>query len=421
MNDYKRDLYKIIDKSLENTNIRKFLKGEPVEGVIEALDKTFMLVKVDGVFDVIVPANEMDKVNPYEVGDKVNIFIMKQEDEYGVILGSQKRTTPHYRWKLLEQALKNGTIMTVEVVEVNNGGVLVTIDNVMGFIPTSQLDPNRLYKILGHDSEGKELISAHEITRKLGKLIGAKIKVRVSEIDPNNSRVIFSERMALDNSLVHAKAQALKTFKVGDILEGVVTAVTNYGIFVNAQGLDGLVHVSEISWDKVEDPSQFAKVGDKVKVKVIDMDEKGKRVAFSIKQLTKDPWQDVAVGYRIGSQVEGVITDIEDYGLIVKLGEGVTGLVHRSEVSDSFIGDLKDHFKLGQTVKAVILTISPSERKMGLSIKRLKQPKRINKTAQKVSKFRKRFNVSALDIQKALQEAQENSKKQDDSDDSNVG
>lgn len=408
MND-SDNLYKLIDKYLENTKIRDFSKGEMVEGVIEKLSSSFMLVKVDDVFDVIVPASEMLNNVEQKVGDKVRIFILKTEDDYGVITASQIRTTPSQRWILLEEALKTGEIVTVEVIEANNGGVLVTIDGVMGFIPTSQLDPNRLYKISGDSEFSKDFIVSSEITKKLVELIGTKIKVRVTEIDKEKGRVIFSEKFVMSDFSPLPKNEILKKVKVGDVLEGVVTAVTDYGIFVNAQGLDGLVHVSEISWDKVENPLNYAKVGDKLKVVVIDIAEGGKRIAYSIKQLTNDPWHTFVSDYKIGSKVKGVITDIEDYGLIVKIDSGITGLIHRSEISDDFIGDLTDLFQKGQEVEAIILTISPSERRMGLSIKRLNpissdKSKRINKLKKAQEKIRK-IAKHKMDLEGVLKKA----------------
>lgn len=389
-------LYKLIDKSLESTRIRDFAKGEMVEGIIQKLTDSFMLVKVDEVFDVIVPANEMANDVEQKVGDKVRVFILKPEDEFGVITGSQIRTTPSHRWDLLEEALKTGEIVTVQVIEANNGGVLVTIDGVMGFIPTSQLDPNRLYKYSSTDNS-KDYIVSSEITKRLADLVGTKIKVKVTEINRDKGRVIFSERLVVNDIYPQNKEEILKKVNIGDILEGVVTAVTDYGIFVNAQGLDGLVHVSEISWDKVENPLNYAKVGDNIKVMLIDIADGGKRIAYSIKQLTKDPWQDVITEYKVGSVVKGIITDIEDYGLIVKLGSGITGLVHRSEITDEVVGDLKDLFKKDQEIEAVVLTISPSERRMGLSIKRLKS---IGKTKKLKPKTKKKINRKIRNIAK---------------------
>ena len=370
MSTDRSNLYKLIDRCIRDLNVRDFSKGEMVEGVIVKMSDSFIIVKVDNTFDVIVPASEIAGDQALKVGEKTRVFMMK-EDEFGNLIASQKRTTPSQRWELLEKALETGETVVVEVVEANNGGVLVTIDGVMGFIPTSQLDPNRLYKVEGVTDSPKEVLSTSDIMKRLSELIGARIKVKVVEIDKAKSRIIFSEKMALNDSSREAKEWALSTFKVGDVLDGVVTAITNYGIFVNAQGLDGLVHVSEISWDKVENPLDYAKVGDAIKVKLIDLGENGSRVAYSIKQLTPDPWQEASADLKVGARVKGIVSEIEDYGLILRLKTGVTGLVHRSEVSEEHVGDLRDLFKVGQELEAVILTISPSERKMGLSLKRL--------------------------------------------------
>ena len=369
MNESKNNLYKLLDKSLDKAKFSKYKKGDVAEGVVEKIEKSFMVVKIDGVYDAIVPSSELIKDGAKEIkaGDPIKVFVMKPEDDFGVMTVSQKRTTTSQRWDMLEEAYKNDEIITVDVVEANNGGVIVNIDGVSGFIPTSQLDPNKVYKLEGVE-KGE---SSKDLSRKLTDLVGNKIKVKIMEVDKEKNKVIFSEKLLLSEQPSELRMQTMQNIKIGDEMEATVTAVTAYGVFVNAQGLDGLVHVSEISWDKVESPADYAKVGDKVHVKLIDMSEDGKRVAYSMKQLSGDPWTEVSEDFKVGAKVKGTITEIEDYGLIIKIGEGITGLIHKSELSNEIIGDPKDHFKIGDEVEAIIMTISPSERKMGLSIKKL--------------------------------------------------
>ncbi len=400
------NLYKIIDQKLSGTHIKSYQKGSVAEGRVLKITPSYMIVKIDGIFDAIVPRSEMDNdQKSLKEGDEVRVFIVKQEDEYGSMIASQKRTTTAQRWELLEEAYKADDTVVVNVIEANSGGLIVGIDGVLGFIPTSLLDPNRVYKLDVDKSAPRDEVQ-RDVTRRLAELVGTKIKVKIMEIDREKSKIIFSEKLALADQSVEQRRQIMSNVKVGDVLEGTVTAITNYGIFVNANGLDGLVHVSEISWDKVENPADYAVVGDKVKVKLIDISDDGRRVAYSMKQLTEDPWLERSSELKVGNKVKGVITEVEDYGLIVKIGEGITGLVHKSEFLDPKIGDPRDYYKVGDEIEAVILTISPNERKIGLSIKRLQEPKpKYKKSSMKDKKPKVRKPGVSLDITGVLAKA----------------
>jgi ribosomal protein S1 len=399
--DKTNNLYKVLDKSIDKIKFSSYQKGDIAEGVVDKISPSLMVVKIDSVFDAIVPASEIDKevASRLKKGDKVKIFIVKPEDEYGAMIASQKRTTASQRWDLLEQAQKNDENVTVDVIEANNGGVIVRIDGVIGFIPTSQLDPNRVYKLDLAIDEG-QLESNKDISRKLADLVGNKLKVKIMEVDKDKNKVIFSEKLLLTDQPSELRQQTIKNIKVGDTLDSVVTAVTPYGIFVNAQGLDGLIHVSEISWDKVENPGDYAKVGDSLKVKLINLGDDGRKVAYSLKQLSDDPWSEISEDLKVGSVVEGTVTDVEEYGLIVKVGEGVTGLIHKTEFEDANASKNPiDVYKVGDKIKAVIMTISPSDRKMGLSIKKLTSRK--SKSSSSKSKPKKK-TPGSLDVAGAL-------------------
>lgn len=416
MDEQKNKLYKLLDQSLNKSTFNSYKKGDVAEGVVEKIEPGFMVVKIDGVYDAVVPSSELVKDGSQQVktGDKIKVFVMKPEDDFGVMTVSQKRTTTSQRWDLLEEAYKNDETVTVEVSESNNGGVIVNIDGVIGFIPTSQLDPNKVYKLESGDTSAPKDEAQKELSRKLVDLVGSKLKVKIMEVDKEKNKVIFSEKLLLNDQPSELRMQTIQNIKIGDEMEATVTAVTAYGIFVNAQGLDGLVHVSEISWDKVENPADYAKVGDKIQVKLIDMSEDGKRVAYSMKQLSGDPWSEVSDDFKVGAKVKGTITEVEDYGLIIKIGEGITGLIHKSELSNEQIGDPKDHFKVGDDVEAIIMTISPSERKMGLSIKKLiGGDDKTSKKPRKDSKSKKK--PGSLDVAGALAAAGIEVKSEEDS------
>jgi ribosomal protein S1 len=406
MDTNKQGLYDLLNKSINSQKkLTQYKKGDSTEATVEKIGESYIIVKIDETYNAIIPSGELiKKTHEYEIGDVIKVFVIKYEDDYGNMIVSQKRTETGQKWEMLYEAAKNNTAVIVNVTEANKGGVIVNFEGLGGFIPMNQLDPNKVYKLEGDISSKDNL--QKEFSRKLTELIGTKMTVKVVEVDREKKRIIFSENLALNEQSAEVRSKILKSARIGDTFEAIIKAVTPYGIFVNADGLDGLVHVSEISWDKVGNPADYAKVGDTLRVKLIDIDEDGKRVAFSVKQLSDDPWNDVAEGYKVGGKVKGTIMDIEDYGIIVKIAEGVTGLIHKSELSDEKIGDPKDHFTLGQTVEAIILTIAPSERKMGLSIKRLNGKSEDDKPSRRLRKDGEKKRVpGSLDIAGALEKA----------------
>jgi small subunit ribosomal protein S1 len=283
----KTNLYSLLDQNLNKQKYTTYKKGDLVEAVVQKISASYIIVKIDNTYDAVVPSGEMSKTEKeVKVGDTIKVFIIKPEDEFGNMIASQTRTTAGQRWDMLEEAYKADVPVLVTVNEANNGGVIVSYEGIAGFIPTSQLDPNKVYKLEGDNSNKEEL--QKELSRKLGDLIGTKLSAKVVEIDKEKNRVIFSEKLALSDQSAELRNETIKNAKTGQVMEGLVTAVTPYGIFVNADGLDGLVHVSEISWDKVENVNTFARVGDKIQVKLIDISEDGRRVAYSIKQLSED-------------------------------------------------------------------------------------------------------------------------------------
>lgn len=409
----KNDLYKLIDNSIQNIKKNTLKKGEFVEAKVERILVNDVVASINNVYTAVIPKTEMTKesVNTLKEGDVIKVYVLKTEDELGNIVLSEKRTSTTQRWDLLVEAHKNDISLQVSVLEANNGGLLVSYESITGFIPASQLDPNKVYKLETTTNSKEEL--QKEVSKKLAESIGSKLTVKIVEVDKQKNRVIFSERLAMSDQSLEQRSQLLRNLKVGEVLAATVTAVTPYGIFVNASGIDGLVHVSEISWDKVADPSKYAKVGDRIKVKLIDFDSEGKRVAYSIKQMTEDPWEQAASDYKVGGVIAGEISSIEDYGVIVKLGGGITGLIHRTEMGDE--AGAKE-YKVGDNVEAIILTISPSDRKMGLSIKRLKSntdadDEKGTKKTKKASDKPEKPKKAVLDIEGALKQAEEKSKK----------
>ena len=349
-----------------------FRKGQIVTGRVVKKKKGEMLIDLGGRAEGIVAGKETkidgEEEMP-EVGDEVLVYVVNPENDKGQIELSIRRTGEAKKWHKLFTAQRNGDIVEVEVIEANTGGVLVTVESgLRGFIPTSQLDAARIAQT--GQSTGRDV--SFEMQKRLAQLIGDKIKTKIIEIDRDKNRIILSEKLVTNAQDIEKRAETLKQAKVGDVLEAVVTGVTPYGLFVNAEGLDGLVHLSEISWDKVNHPGDFFQIGEKVKVSIIGIQDDGKRVAYSIKRLQTDPWTQAISAYSVGQVVRGTVQKIVDYGAFVRIAEGLNGLVHISELSDQLVEHPSDVVKEGQEVDLQILSISPTERHLGLSLKRVK-------------------------------------------------
>jgi ribosomal protein S1 len=295
----------------------------------------------------------------------------------------------------LEKAKENNSIVETEVVEANNGGLIVEIsEGIRGFIPTSQLDATRVYSS-GVRQVGKDISS--KVQKRLNSLIGEGIKTRIIELDREKNRIILSEKRVTQEGDAEQREETLRKTKEGDVLDGTVSGITPYGIFVNAQGLEGLVHLSELSWDKVEDVGSLYKVGDPIEVMVIGISDGGKRVAYSVKRLQRDPWSEAISQYKVGDIVEGEVQKVVPYGAFVRIGKGLNGLIHISELSDKLVKDPKNIVSAGDEVKVKILSISSTERHLGLSLKAVDQ-----ETAQ-VTEAREK--LSEEELSEAVEEA----------------
>ena len=354
--------------------------GDIVEGVVINKDPGVLVVDVGGRSEGLIAGRELKSkvvdVEAIKVGDPILVYVVYSESKDGSLVLSLKRTEEVRIWFDLEKSSRNGDILDATVVEVNTGGVICELyEGVRGFIPTSQLDPARIFES-GKKMYGKDVTSV--VQQRLTQLLGEKIKVKIIELDRERSRIILSEKQVTFGSDMAAKEKLLKKIKEGDILDGKVTAITPYGIFVNTSGLEGLVHLSELSWDKVTDVGRLYNVGDDVKVMVLEIKEGGRRIAYSVKRLIDDPWKGRIKKYKIGEVVDGVVEGVVEYGAFVRIDDGINGLIHISELSDKLVRNPSDIVSPGQEVKVSILSISETERHLSLSLKRVKS----NKTAE---------------------------------------
>ncbi len=385
-----KEAYSQIDKYLEDSanQIKTFSRGEIVEGTVVDVRDGFLVVDVGYKSEGIVAGKELKSElldwRELEVGDKIMVYVVKPEDEEGQLVLSIRRTQQATAWLNLEKAKEENKIVETMVVESNNGGLIVEISkDIRGFIPTSQLDASRVY-VSGVRQVGKDISS--KVQKRLSSLIGGKISTRIIELDREKNRIILSEKMVTQARDLEQREKTLNKVKESDTLEGTISGITPFGVFVNAEGLEGLVHLSELSWDKVEDIGSLYSVGQKVKVMVIGVSDAGKRVAYSIKRLQNDPWAEAIAKYKVGDVVAGEVQKVVPYGAFVRIAEGLNGLIHISELSDKLVKDPSDIVKEGDKVKVKILSISSTERHLGLSLKAASKGVKVSKPRKKISK-----------------------------------
>jgi small subunit ribosomal protein S1 len=351
-----------------------YKRGQIITGKIVAMGNNELIVDVGGRTEGVVSGKELklegEKLDK-NVGDEVLVYVLKPENDKGQIELSVRRTGMARRWHSLRKSKEENIPITVTVIEANTGGVIVEISGgLRGFIPSSQLDNSRIFPAGGYQSKEE---ATKQLQSKLAELIGTTIDAVVMEIDREKNRVILSEKNVGSEKDIEQRQDTLSKIEVGSKLKGEVTGIAPFGLFVVADSLEGLVHLSEISWDKVTNPADFFKVGDKVSVEVIGIEDSGKRIAYSIKRLLPDPWDAIIKKYKIGQIINGEITKIVDYGAFVRIEEGLNGLIHISELSNKLVKDPSEVVKEGQTVEVMIISMSKDERHLGLSIRRLKE------------------------------------------------
>jgi small subunit ribosomal protein S1 len=350
---------------------KTYKRGQIVKGKVISFNKSEIVVDVDGRAEGVVSGREMkmdgEKLE-VQNGEDILVYVLKGENSLGQVELSIRRTGTARKWFELNNALKEDKPIKVQVIEANNGGVIVNVGGgLRGFVPTSQLDNSRIYPLGGYTNKQD---ADKELQTKLAELIGKDLEVKVIEIDREKNRVIFSEKLVTAKADVEKRLETLKRVKSGDKLEGNITGIAPFGLFINAQGLEGLVHLSEISWDKVTNPADFYKVGDKVNVEIIGIEDGGKRVAYSIKRLQSDPWDAIVQKYKVSQRVIGEITKIVDYGAFVRIEDGLNGLIHISELSEKLVKDPNKIVELGKKYELEIISISKEDRHLGLSLKR---------------------------------------------------
>lgn len=333
--------------------IKQMTAGEVVHGTILSVKKHEVLIDLGPLGVGLVPRREVGFSKNYKEGDEVTASVVDTELDNGYSLLSLRKAAKDRGWDEVRQKMDDGEVITISPYDANRGGLLVEYEGVRGFLPVSQLSAEHYPRVGSSDKD--------EILQRLNGLVGKEMQVRVLDVDRRANKLIFSEKEAIKEGL----AERFEKLAIGDTVKGVVTGVVDFGVFVNVEGIEGLIHISEISWERVNNPSDYVKVGQTVEAKIIAIDKE--RLSLSMKQLTKDPWLDEVEQFKPGDTVEGTVTRITPFGAFVQLSPAVEALVHVSELGGDGT-DPEKVFTLNERKEFVVLDIDKDNRKISLSL-----------------------------------------------------
>ena len=330
--------------------------NEVVNGTVHQVTENGIIVDMGCKKDGIIPKEEVTLegdqklTDLFKAGDEIQAKVVKTDDGEGVITLSKKKLEVNEHWNEINDALENKTTITVKVLRQVNGGVIAAYKEVSGFIPLSQL--------------------SDKYVENADEFIGKELPVKVTRVDLKRGRTVFSHKAILDEEKKKQIEAVWNSLNVGDVVEGTVMRFTDYGAFVDLGGIDGLLHISEISWGKLKHPQEVLQIGDRVKVKILSMNEEKGKISLGLKQTTPEPWSVIEEKYQVGQVVTGKVVQIKEYGAFVELEPGLDGLVHISEVAHKRVNDIAEELTLGQTVEAKILEIDTERKRISLGIKR---------------------------------------------------
>lgn len=344
-----------MDELLASTEVAELKIGDVIEGTITSVRKHEVWLDLGPNGVGVVMRREIGYGQKLEEGEKVTTSVVDPEMDEGYALLSMKRAVKDKGWDELQRVFDDQEIIEIVAYDANRGGMLVELEGIRGFLPVSQLAAGHYPRVSGADKD--------EILQKLGSLINKPIRVRILDVSRKDNKLIFSEKEAVKDDMQASFAK----LKIGDEVEGVVTGVIDFGAFVNVDGIEGLVHISEISWERVENPRDYVKVGENITAKIIAIDKD--RLSLSLKQMQEDPWLQEAKAFKVGDDVEGKVTRITPFGAFVQLGPAVEALVHVSEMSDEEGVDPEKIFELNQVKKFKIIDVDTDSRKIALSLK----------------------------------------------------
>lgn len=345
----KDELEKAYDSTLGRVN-----ENEVVEGTVISINKREVVVNIGYKSDGIIPVNEF-RYNPdLKIGDTVEVYVENQEDKKGQLVLSHKKARASKSWERVNEALDNKEVVKGYIKCRTKGGMIVDVFGIEAFLPGSQIDvkPIRDYDVF----------------------VGKTMEFQIVKINQEYKNVVVSHKALIEAELEAQKQEIISKLEKGQVLEGSVKNITPYGVFIDLGGVDGLIHITDLSWGRVNDPHEIVDLDQKLNVVILDFDEEKKRIALGLKQLTPHPWDALDAELKVGDKVKGRVVVMADYGAFVEIAPGVEGLIHVSEMSWSqHLRSAQDFLKVGDEVEAVILTLDRTERKMSLGIKQLKE------------------------------------------------
>ncbi len=334
--------------------ITDFDEGDLVSGTVVKIEHDEVLLDIGFKSEGVIPSRELSirkDTDPSEVvdlGDEIEALVLQKEDKDGRLILSKKRAEYERAWIRIEEKFNAGENVEGEIIEVVKGGLILDI-GLRGFLPASLVDLRRV--------------------KDLTAYLGTRIEARVIEMDRNRNNVVLSRRVVLEESRKQERNEILEHLEKGMRLKGVVSSIVDFGAFVDLGGIDGLVHISELSWNHVNHPSEVVKVGQEVEVEVLDVDLKRERISLGLKQITEDPWKSLVKNFPVGAIVEGQVTKLVPFGAFIELGDGIEGLVHISEMAKGHVDQPNQVAQVGDTVQVKVMEIDLDRRRVSLSMK----------------------------------------------------
>jgi small subunit ribosomal protein S1 len=339
-----------------DATIHPFSEGDVVSGKVVRIDQDEVLVDIGYKSEGVIPSNELsirksvDPSEEVELGEEVDALVLTKEDQEGRLILSKKRARFEKAWRRIEQAADSGEPVEGTVIEVVKGGLILDL-GVRGFLPASLVDIRRV--------------------QNLDEFMGQKLECKVIELNRSRNNVVLSRRAVLEEERKEVREQILGRLEPGQVVEGKISNIVDFGAFVDLEGIDGLIHISELSWSHVNHPSEVVSIGDTVRVKVLDIDRDRQRISLGLKQTQEDPWQRVLNEYKEGDVVDGKVTKIVAFGAFVQILPGVEGLVHISELAQHHVESPAEVVRPGDELKVKILEVDEARRRLSLSVKRV--------------------------------------------------
>jgi small subunit ribosomal protein S1 len=357
----------------EETDIRSFKHGDVVEGNVVRIDKDEILVDIGAKSEGVVSNRELYGRNAetqpeLNIGDTVLVYVLQPESPEGHVVLSLRRAGLERKWRAMQEQFEAGVIIEAPVIDHNKGGLIVDC-GIRGFVPISQIVdfPRRPQNDQPRDA-------AQEIAEKLQPYVGRKLRLKILEVNRKANRLILSEKVALYEERREKRDELFSSLQVGQKVTGTVRSIAPFGVFIDLGGIDGLVHKSELSWNKVNNPEAGYKIGDEVEAEVIDINHERGRISLSIRRLQPDPWESTVADFNVGDVIDGTVTKLVNFGAFVRVREGLEGLIHISELSHQRVAHPGDVVHEGQQLKLKIISLDSERHRLGLSLKQAEEP-----------------------------------------------